>query len=140
MAPLLEYMKEKGITLSSYGGLSPILPGRIRDESIKPVIAKLTATLDKLTKARGASVTQNQILIKWLYAQQVVVITTSNKESRLKENLETENLPDLSAEEMKEIQDAVGGAHYRAFVSICFCCTVSCKPHTISPALVRAYG
>ncbi|KAL5482974.1 hypothetical protein ACEPAI_9569 [Sanghuangporus weigelae] len=117
MAPLLTYMREQGITLASYGTLSPILPNRTTNEAIKPVLSKFKTTLDKLAQARGPTVSQNQILFKWLEAQQVIAVTTSNKESRLKENLSTESLPDLTVEDMKAIEDAVGGAHYRAFPS-----------------------
>ena len=106
--------------IESYGTLSPILPQRNSAESIKPAITKLTATLDKLARDRGADVTHNQILFKWLQAQQAIAVTTSNKESRLKENLATESVPDLSAEEMKAIEDSVAGAHYRVIVSITF--------------------
>ncbi|KAL5524864.1 hypothetical protein ACEPAF_10010 [Sanghuangporus sanghuang] len=117
MAPLINYMREQGIALASYGTLSPILPHRTMNEAIKPVLSKLKATLDKLAQARGPTVSQNQILFKWLEAQQVIAVTTSNKESRLKENLSTEKLPDMAEEDMKAIEDAVGGAHYRAFPS-----------------------
>ncbi|KAL5512640.1 hypothetical protein ACEPAG_2906 [Sanghuangporus baumii] len=120
MAPLLAYMREQGIVLASYGTLSPILPNRTTNEAINPVLSKLKTTLDKLAQARGPTVSQNQILFKWLEAQQAIAVTTSNKESRLKENLSTDNLPDLTAEDMKAIEDAVGGAHYRAFPSFAY--------------------
>ena len=115
MAPLLSFMREQGVTIASYGTLSPILPGRVTDEALKPVLEKFKDTLDNLAQARGPSVSQNQILFKWLEAQQAIAVTTSSKESRLKENLATENLQDLTVEDMKAIEDAVGGTHYRAF-------------------------
>ncbi|KAL5482978.1 hypothetical protein ACEPAI_9573 [Sanghuangporus weigelae] len=115
LAPLLAYMRVQGITVASYGTLSPILPQRTANESIKPVIAQLTATLDKLAQTRGTSVTHNQILFKWLHAQQAIAVTTSNKETRLKENLAAESLADLTAEEITAIEDSVAGAHYRVF-------------------------
>ncbi|EJC99035.1 Aldo/keto reductase [Fomitiporia mediterranea MF3/22] len=115
LAPLLEYSKEQGIITASYGSLSPILPSRTTNESLKPVLSKFTSALDKIAQSRGPTVTQSQILFKWLEAQQVVAVTTSSKESRLKEYLQADELADLSEEDKKVISDAVGDAHFRAF-------------------------
>jgi diketogulonate reductase-like aldo/keto reductase len=73
--------------------------------------------LDKLAKARGEEVTQNQVLLKWLQSQGVIAVTTSSKESRVKEYLAAQSLPELTDVELKAIADAVADGHFRAFVS-----------------------
>ena len=85
-------------------------------ESVRP---KISAVLDKLAKARGDNVTQNQILLKWLQKNNILAVTTSSKESRVKEYLSAEALPDLTNEDEKAIADACGSTHFRSFVS-CF--------------------
>lgn len=116
LEPLLAYSQSQGIVTASYGGLTPILPSRTGSESLAPVRDAIASKLSALASARGTSVTQNQILLKWLEAKGVIAVTTSSKESRLKEYLEAERLPPLSEEELTEIEKAVGGAHFRAFV------------------------
>lgn len=64
--------------------------------------------------------TTSQALLKWLKAQGIIAITTSTKEERIKEYLATDSLPDLSAEEVKEITNVTGGIQHRTFVSKCF--------------------
>ena len=93
------------------------LPHRITeaDDTVKASISNLTQVLDELAGKRGP-MSRNQILLKWLEAQDIIAITTSSKEFRLKENLETELFQNLSADDMKMIEQAVGDAYFRAFV------------------------
>lgn len=74
-AKVVDYAKSQGIIIESYGGLTPILPSRAGDESLAAVRENISKTLDKLASARGAEVTQNQILLKWLEAKGVVAVT-----------------------------------------------------------------
>ena len=116
LEPLLQFSKDHDIITASFGGLTPILPSRVKDvpESIR---LQLYAVLDELAKARGTQVTQNQILLKFLQKKGILAVTTSNKESRVKEYLEAESLPDLTDEEEQAILDASGTYHLRAAVS-----------------------
>ena len=116
LEPLLKFSKEQGIVTASYGGLTPILPARAK-EVPESVQTQMSTVLDKVAKARGAEVTQNQVLLKWLQKKGIIAITTSSKESRVREYLETQSLPDLSDEEEQAILDAAGSSHLRAFVS-----------------------
>jgi len=105
---------------ASYGGLSPILPGRAGDPSLIPARQRLTDVLEKLAASRSYAdnhATQNQIILKWLQNSNILVVTTSSKESRIKEYVATESLPDLNKGEMDEINAAIEGVHFRSFVS-----------------------
>ena len=83
--PLLEYHARHGIITASYGGLSPILPNRTGDPALAPAVEKVKSVLDKLAAARstdGKTVSQNQILLKWLQQQNVIAITYVASPSR----------------------------------------------------------
>ncbi|KAI5116217.1 hypothetical protein M0805_006768 [Coniferiporia weirii] len=120
LVPLLEYSREQGIVTASYGGLTPILPERVKDPVIASACTQIANTLDKLSAKRGEGVTRNQIMLKWLQGEGILAVTTSTKESRLKEYLTAENVPDLTPEEKKELEDATDGKHFRAFVRTIF--------------------
>lgn len=45
------------------------------------------------------------------------MLRTSSKESRIKEYLEAENLPDLTLVEQQELIDAAGSVYYSVYVS-----------------------
>lgn len=119
LEPLIKFSNDHGIITASYGGLTPILPSRGAKE-LDEVRPKILAVIDKLAKARGAEVTQNQILLKWLQKRNILAVTTSSKESRVKEYASLESVPDLTDEDEQAILDAVGSTHYRAFVSTIF--------------------
>lgn len=56
--------------------------------------------------AKSTDISPGQVLLKW--AQQVgdIIVTTSSKESRMKEQLAVPSLPDLSADQVTAITDA----------------------------------
>ncbi|PAV17568.1 Aldo keto reductase [Pyrrhoderma noxium] len=116
LAPLIAFSREHGITTASYGGLTPILPSRIKSSELSTVRENIISTLTTIGSTRG-SATPNQILLKWLQSQGVIAVTTSSKESRLKEYLDAENLAELSEEELDTIRKSIGGVHFRAFAS-----------------------
>lgn len=80
--------------------------------------ARIAPVLTRLASARGPGVTHNQVLMKWILKKGVFVVTTSTKESRIKEYVGTDDIEDLTDEEMGELKRAVGGAHFRSFVSV----------------------
>ncbi|KLO06407.1 Aldo/keto reductase [Schizopora paradoxa] len=121
LVPLLKYHQENGIITASYGGLSPILPRSAEALKAKyPTERKqLHDTLDKLAAARSKDlkVTQDQVLFKWLQAKNILAVTTSSNATRLDGYLASENLPDLTPEEISAIDSSVGIANFRAFPS-----------------------
>ncbi|KZV97036.1 Aldo/keto reductase [Exidia glandulosa HHB12029] len=105
---LLEYNAKKGIVIEAYGGLSPLFRKTGGPLDYPPPF-NIQATY------AGGSATQGQILIKWLHAKGIVALTTTSKESRMKEIRATETLPDLTADEVKAIDKAGSGQHHRAY-------------------------
>lgn len=68
--PLLDFHKEHGIVTESYGGLAPLTtkPGGPVDLVIKFI-------REAVEKRRGAPVTEAQVIMKWLQAKDVVIVT-----------------------------------------------------------------
>lgn len=108
--PTIALNEEHDIVTSSYGGLSPIVrfPGG-------PVDAAIEQIRTRLEKTRGAPVSDGQVLIKWLKQNGVLVVTTSSKAERIREYLDTINVPDLTEEEMKLIESKGAELHRKAF-------------------------
>lgn len=108
--PTIAFDKEHGIVTSSFSGLSPIVrfPGGPVDAAIKQIRARLE-------KTRGAPVSDAQVLIKWLKQNGILVVTTSSKAERIREYLDTINVPDLTEEEMKLIEAKGAELHRKVF-------------------------
>ncbi|THU81259.1 Aldo/keto reductase [Dendrothele bispora CBS 962.96] len=113
--PIVEFCKEKGIVVESYGGLTPV--ARVPDGPVQPVI---TSIADRLSKEAGKSVSLGQVLTKWLLQIGVIVVTTSSKVSRIQEAIAVSGLPDLTAEEIKSIEDEGFKLHKRIFMKHVF--------------------
>lgn len=121
LEPLLAFSRAHGIVTSSYSGMIPILPSTtVSMAGVAPeeLRARIGTVLTKLASARGPEVTHNQVLMKWILNKGVFVVTTSTKESRIKEYVATDDVKDLTDKEMEELKQAVGGAHFRSFVSV----------------------
>ncbi|KAF8606687.1 Aldo/keto reductase [Ceratobasidium sp. AG-I] len=78
-AELLEFSKAHGIRIESYGGLRPItkLPG-----------GKLDGVLDGIAKQLGPKVTPAQVVMSWIRAKGVVIVTTTSHKERIREYLD----------------------------------------------------
>ncbi|KAK2466800.1 hypothetical protein APHAL10511_001058 [Amanita phalloides] len=109
--PIVKFCKEHGIVVASYAGQSPIarLPGGPLDGILESIRKRLETT-------RGQPVTSGQVLTQWLRSKGVIVVTTSSKESRIKEFIDTVNVPDLTAEHIREIEEAGSKIHKRFFM------------------------
>ncbi|KAA1478082.1 Aldo/keto reductase [Dentipellis sp. KUC8613] len=92
---LLAYSAQHNIVIEAYGSLAPITtyPGGPVD--------KVLATI-----AKRIGGTPAQVIFKWVIAKGAVVVTTTSKESRLKEYLAVVDLPDLTADEIAAIEEA----------------------------------
>lgn len=97
---LEKFCKERGIVLTSYGPLSPIV--RFAGGPLDPV-------LEKIAERHGKS--QAQVLLKWGTQKGFVLATTTSKEERMKEFLDLEGWR-LTDEEIEEI-DTVGLTHHK---------------------------
>ncbi|KAI6165620.1 NADP-dependent oxidoreductase domain-containing protein [Pisolithus thermaeus] len=110
MKPTIALDKEHDIVTSSYGGLSPIVRF-----SGGPVDAAINQIRTRLEQTRGAPVSEGQVLMKWLKQNGVLVVTTSSNAERIREYLDTINVPDLTEEEMKLIEARGAELHRKAF-------------------------
>ncbi|PPQ89126.1 hypothetical protein CVT25_006498 [Psilocybe cyanescens] len=113
--PIVEFCQAKGIAIESYGGQTPVV--RVPDGPLSPI---LTQIRERLEKTRGKPVTTGQILSKWLLQKDVVVVTTTSKLSRLEEYLDSENVPDLTPEEIQAIEEGGAKLHKRVFMRHAF--------------------
>ncbi|KIJ35762.1 hypothetical protein M422DRAFT_261943 [Sphaerobolus stellatus SS14] len=108
--PLLDFQNKHGIKTESYGGLIPV--STKTDGPLAPVLKEITS---EVAKRHGSPVTEAQVLLKWLEARDIIIVTTSSKESRLKEYLDALNVPQLTPEEVSAIDAAGSKLHFRKF-------------------------
>ncbi|KAN0092852.1 NADP-dependent oxidoreductase domain containing protein [Tylopilus felleus] len=109
---VIELHKAHNIVTSSYGGLSPLF--RAQGGPLDPVVHKIRARLET---TRGSPVSDGQVLNKWLQQRSIMVVTTSSKAERIREYLDTHNVPDLTTEELRLIDVAGAQLYNKLFVS-----------------------
>lgn len=109
--PVVNLGKQHGIVTASYGGQTPIarVPGGPVDEVVSSI-------RERLEKTGAQPVTSGQVLSKWLLQKGVIVVTTTSKVSRIAEFIDTEGVPDLTVEEIHEIEEAGRKLHKRIFM------------------------
>jgi diketogulonate reductase-like aldo/keto reductase len=107
--PIVDFCQEHNIVIASFGGLTPIVRTKGPLDTILPTIR------GRLEKTRGEPVTEGQVLLKWLQAKNILIVTTSTKEERIKEYLDTVNVPPLTPEEIQIIDDTGSKFHNRFF-------------------------
>jgi len=92
---LLEYSAKHGIVTAAYSSLAPITryPGGPVD---KPVAAA----------AKRLNASPTQVILSWVKSKGVVIVTTSSSKEHMQEYLDVAELPDLTDEEIKAIDDA----------------------------------
>lgn len=95
---ILHYAKENKIVMMAYSPFSayPFVMEPISDPIIQYIALKYSFITQK-------KVTPAQIILKWIIQRGMTVIPRSSNSNRLKENLETYQLPNLSNEYMKLI-------------------------------------
>ncbi|KAH9033515.1 NADP-dependent oxidoreductase domain-containing protein [Lactarius pseudohatsudake] len=92
---VLEFSAKHGIVTEAYGSLAPITtyPGG----PVDPVLS---------TIARRIGGTPGQVIFKWVHAKGFVVVTTTERRTRLDEYLAVVHLPDLTKDEIDAIDRA----------------------------------
>ncbi|WVQ70962.1 hypothetical protein IAR50_000487 [Cryptococcus sp. DSM 104548] len=109
--PILKICKEHNILIEAYGPLTPIL--RHPDGGpLKPVLERIAKRLSKDT---GKELDSTVVLLLWTIQQGAVALTTSKNEDRIKGFAAFDELPDLTAEEVKEITDVGKTFHFRYY-------------------------
>lgn len=102
-------MKEHGITIEAYGPSQPVtkFSGGPLDETLIRIASALTTR-------SGSSTEPTQVLLKWVRQLGAVVVTTSGKDWRMKQQLTV--VPDLTEEEMEDIEREGAKQHCRGFM------------------------
>ncbi|KAF9451116.1 hypothetical protein P691DRAFT_624001, partial [Macrolepiota fuliginosa MF-IS2] len=95
--------QKNGITIASYGGQTPV--AHVPDGPLKEALSSIHPRLEK---TQGTPISKGQLISKWLIQKGVVVvvITTSSKVFRVKGFLDTENVPYLTEQEIRSIEEA----------------------------------
>merc|ERR1711939_802140 len=108
--PLQEFCKEKGIIIEAYGPTSPVT--KKTGGPVDPLTAKIAESMSKTT---GDKVEPSQVLLKLAQQMGAIVITTSGKEFRMKEQLAVGSLPEIEAADVKALVEAGKSSHQRVF-------------------------
>lgn len=103
--PLLELQKKNGITTEAYGPLTPLLR--------HPTGGPLKPVLERIAKERN--IDPASVLYLWTVQKGVVAVTTSTNPENIKKIAAVNDLPDLTAEEIKEIDEAGKKVHFRYY-------------------------
>lgn len=109
--PILEIQKKHGILVEAYGPLSPLLRHKTGGP-IKPILERIAKRLSKET---GKDVDAAAALLLWTRAKGVIAVTASGNEGRIQKLAQTQELPDLTKEEVEEIEQAGRKIYYRAY-------------------------
>lgn len=109
--PIVKLNREHGIVTASYGGQTPLF--RVPDGPVAEVLSRIRARIEK---TYGQPVTHGQVLTKWLLQKGVIVVMTTSKISRITEFIKAEGVPDLTAQEVEEIEEAGSKFHKRIYM------------------------
>lgn len=100
---LLPYLKNQGIRVAAFGPLTPV--NKAHGGPLDPILESL---------AKKYAVNPGEILLRWCVDQNVVPITTSNKEQRLSDMLRIFTFK-LTPKELEQITETGNSHHFRAF-------------------------
>lgn len=104
-------MAQHNIVVESYGPLSPVLRHKTGGP-LKPVLQKIA---QRLTKEAGWEVDEATVLLNWTIQKGVVAVTTSSKKENMEKMVRSEKLPELTQDEMSEIETVGKGIYFRAY-------------------------
>ncbi|GAA5901587.1 hypothetical protein JCM5296_003326 [Sporobolomyces johnsonii] len=108
---LYQFMKKHDIALEAYGPTSPVT--KFSGGEFDKVLEKVT---EAVSSRAGTKAEPSQVLLKLAAQRGAVVITTSGKAWRMKEQLAAGQLPDLSQEEIDSLTKSAKPAPQRAFM------------------------
>ncbi|SCZ95779.1 BZ3500_MvSof-1268-A1-R1_Chr8-1g09793 [Microbotryum saponariae] len=96
-------VKKEGIALEAYGPTTPLT--KLVGEPLDSVLKQVATTVSSRTGS-NATVEPSQVLLLLAHQLGAVVITTSSKEWRMQQQLESAGLPKLTEAEIDEIRKA----------------------------------
>ncbi|ORX40090.1 NADP-dependent oxidoreductase domain-containing protein [Kockovaella imperatae] len=109
--PVIKVQEKYNIVTQAYGPLQPIV-SHPTGGPIKPILTRIA---EKMSKETGKKVDEAAVLYLWTIGKNVVAVTTSGNPENIKKMAATEDLPDLTKEEMEEIEQAGRKVHYRRY-------------------------
>ncbi|GAA6006532.1 uncharacterized protein JCM10292_003804 [Rhodotorula paludigena] len=111
LQPVLDIMAEHDIRVESYGPLSPLLR-HPTGGPIKPVLERIA---QRLSKETGEEVDAAMALLLWTRSKGVVAVTASGNNGRIAKLALTQRLPELTKDEVEEIEALGRKVHFRAY-------------------------
>ena len=108
--PLQSFMKKHGIRLEAYGPTVPV--ARNFGGTFETELNKVTS---ELSEKAGKTVEPSQVMLKLAQQRDAIIVTTSGKDWRMKQQLEAGAIPELSQEQIDGLQKSVMG-HKRVFM------------------------
>ncbi|WVF70607.1 hypothetical protein IAT40_005399 [Kwoniella sp. CBS 6097] len=111
LEPVLAIHAKHGIKIEAYGPLTPLLR-HPTGGPIKPILERIAARIQKET---GKQVDIANVLQLWTIQYGAVAVTTSTNAGRIKKLAEVDGLPNLTSEEVKEIEEAGKKVHFRHY-------------------------
>ncbi|GAA5900272.1 aldo/keto reductase [Sporobolomyces salmoneus] len=108
--PVVQFCRKHKIALAAYSPLAPItrISGGSFDQALEEVA-------QSVSKRFGEKVSGSSVLLKLASQRGFVVVTTSNKEWRMKEQIGAGALPELTEGEQEKLVQAAKPAPQRAF-------------------------
>ncbi|KAK8865913.1 hypothetical protein IAR55_001061 [Kwoniella newhampshirensis] len=111
LQPVLDICSANGIVIESYGPLTPVLR-HPTGGPLKPILERIA---QRVSKEAGKTVDPTSVLLLWTIQKGAVAVTTSTREENIKTLASVDGLPDLTADEIKEIEETGRKVHYRHY-------------------------
>lgn len=117
--PVLKIMAEHSIRVASYGPMSPVL--RHPSKTGGPIRPLLTKVAERLSRENGdggiTEVDEAMVCLLWCRAKGAIAVSASANPRNVEKMASTQRLPDLTAQEVDEIEQTGRKVHFRAYVS-----------------------
>lgn len=107
--------QEHGILTEAYGPLSPLIRHSTGGGPLKPILNRIAHRVSSVT---GRDVDAAAVLLLWTRAKGVIAVTASGNEERIHKLAAVQTLPDLTEEEVQEIEEVGRKIYFRAYVSV----------------------
>jgi len=111
LEPVTALHEKYGIVAQSYGPLTPLLR-HPTGGPVKPILVKIA---ERISKESGKDVDAAAVLLLWTIQKGVVAVTASKNPNNIKKLAEIEQIPDLTAQDIKDIDEAGRKVHFRHY-------------------------
>jgi len=111
LAPVLAIQAQHGIVTEAFGPLTPA----VRHPTGGPLRPFLSQIAQRLHKESGKAVDDTSVLLLWTKAKGVVAVSASGNPENIKQIALAQTLPDLTKEEVAEIDRIGASIHFRHY-------------------------